>query len=97
MAGQLDWPASDVIALEDAAGRFPVTRMMARRLAPDQVQASPCLTQHAANVAREAGEAVAAILAAQQSAACGEAADAITEIDEALAALRQARKKLEAL
>jgi hypothetical protein len=32
LSGQLGWPVEEVMALEDAAGRHPVTRMLARRL-----------------------------------------------------------------
>lgn len=96
LAGQYGWPVEDVIALEDAAGRHPITRMMARRLNADERKASGHLFQHAGAISKEAGEAVAAILAAQQSDSADDCAQAVTEIDEAIEALRRARAKVEA-
>ena len=95
LAGLQGWPVDEVCALEDAAGRFPVTRMMARRLDPQGNSAAAHLVVHAGEVARETGEAVAAILAAQQSDSAQDAASAVVEIDEAIDALTRARVKLE--
>lgn len=94
LSGQWGWPVDDVIALEDATGRHPITRMMARRLNPDERTASGSILIHAGAISKEAGEAVSAILAAQQSDADQDKAQAITEIDEAIAALRRARAAL---
>lgn len=91
LSGQFGWPACGVIALEDAAGRHPVTRLMARRLCPDARTASGSMLLHAGAISREAGEAVSAILAAQQSQAAHDGAQAVVEIDEAIEALRRAR------
>lgn len=96
LSGQHGWPVDDVIALEDAAGRHPITRMMARRLQGDGSTARGSIIMHAGAISKEAGEAVSAILAAQQSDADQDRATAITEIDEAIAALRRARTALEA-
>lgn len=97
LSGQFGWTVDDVIALEDAAGRHPVTRLMARRLRPDEQTARGSILMHAGAISKEAGEAVSAILAAQQSDAESDRAQAITEIDEAISALRDARRRLEAL
>jgi hypothetical protein len=94
MAGQLDWTMADVIALEDAAGRFPITRMLARRRAARST-APGTLIQDGASIAKEAGEAIAAVLAAEQSSGADERAEAIKEVDEAIVALRAARARLE--
>lgn len=95
VSGALDWTLADVIALEDASGRFPVTRLMARRLEDRVVMAQSCLLQQSGVIAKESGEAISAILAAEQSSGADEKAQAITEIDEAVLALRRARARLE--
>jgi len=94
LSGQLDWSVAEVVALEDACGRFPVTRWMARRLDRWGCLPAPMLAQAGA-ISREAGEAVAAILAAEQSAGADDRAQAVAEIDEAIEALRAARNQLE--
>lgn len=94
-SGTLDWTLADVIALEDASGRFPVTRLMARRLEDRVTMADSCLMQQSGVIAKESGEAISAILAAEQSSGANEKAQAIKEIDEAIDALRQARCRLE--
>lgn len=95
ISGLLDWTVADVIALEDASGRYPVTRMMARRL--DQSDSdSGCIILHAGSIAKEAGEAVGALLAASQSADAGDHAQAIKELDDVETAIRLARSRLEA-
>lgn len=95
VAGLLDWTVADVIALEDASGRYPVTKMLARRLErandPDS-----CIIQHASSIAREAGEAVGALLSAAQSADAGDRAQAIKELHDVESAVRMARARLEA-
>jgi len=45
--------------------------------------------------AKESGEAISSILAAEQSTCADECAQAIKEVDEAMFALRQARVRLE--
>ena len=94
-SGALDWTLADVIALEDASGRFPVTRLMARRLEDRVVMADNCLMQQSGVIARESGEAISAILAEEQSSDADDRAQAIKEVDEAMFALRQARARLE--
>lgn len=95
VSGNLDWTVADVIALEDAAGRYPVTRMMARRLEHRPVSEGGSLLQDGSSIAKESGEAISAILAAEQSTCADECAQAIKEVDEAMFALRQARARLE--
>jgi hypothetical protein len=95
MSGTLDWTIADVIALEDAVGRYPVTRIMARRLENKPELNAENLVSQSGAIAKESGEAVAAILTAEQSPNTGAKAVAITEIDEAIYALRQARARLE--
>lgn len=92
----LDWTVADVIALEDAAGRYPVTRMLARRMADADRAAPMPMIQRAGSISKECGEAVAAILNAEVSASGQEKAQAVAEIDEAIEALRHARSELEA-
>lgn len=96
VSGNLDWTVADVIALEDASGRYPVTRMLARRLERSPALAGGSLLQDGCSIAKESGEAISAILAADQSTCADEKAQAISEVDEALFALRQARSRLEA-
>jgi len=91
--GDLPWSIYDVIGLEDALNRYPVTRMMARRM--EDVQRCD-IVDAAVNVARESGEAVAALTTAALGATRAQRARAITEIDEAIAAMRAARDELEA-
>lgn len=94
-SGILDWTLVDVIALEDARGDYPITRMMVRRLKDRVAVVDCCLLQQSGVIAKESGEAISAILAAEQSSCADEKAQAITEIDEAMQALRAARSRLE--
>ena len=89
------WPVEDVMALEDAAGRYPVTRMLARRLDARRDSAAASLYAASGVASKEAGEAVSAALAAAQSADAGELAAAIQEAAEGEAALRRLREALE--
>jgi hypothetical protein len=95
LSGQIGWPVDEVAALEDAAGRHPVTRALSRRLNPDERTASGSILAQAGAISKETGEAVSAILAAQQSASAKDWAAAIAEIDEAIEALRSARSYAE--
>lgn len=96
MAGSLDITVCDIIALEDAAGRYPVTHWLARRLAVPTGEARD-MRVLAAGIARESGEAVASILSAELSDRAGDRAQAIVEIDEAIATLVAARARLEVI
>lgn len=93
--GSLDWTLTDMIALEDAMGAHPVTRLIARRLNDQPEAAAENLLNAGADVAKESGEAIAAILAAQASAGSLENARAVCEIDEAIEALTRARACIE--
>ena len=95
VSGHLDWTIADLIALEDASDRYPVTRLLARRLENRADYAPDSLLLQTGLIARESGEAIAAILAAEQSSCAAENAQAIKEIDDALEALRLARATLE--
>lgn len=99
--GVLDWTVADVIALEDARGQYPVTRLLWRRMRGRGTLEDGSLLQDGSTIARESGEAIAAILRAEQSSATGagasDAAQAIKELDEAIAAMRIARARLEGL
>ena len=66
LSGQLGWPVEDVAALEDAAGRYPVSRMLARRMnAGEAISAALTAAQSAdgdlTQAIREANEAEAAM------------------------------------
>lgn len=89
--GSLDWTLADMIALEDAFGVHPVTRLIARRLNDKPEAAAENLLTAGAEMAKEGGEAIAAVLAAQASACCHDEARAICEIDEGIAAMMRAR------
>lgn len=97
MSGQLDWSILDAIALQEAVGEYPINRLLARRqfLAPARKQ--DCLVVQTGIIAKESGEAISAILAAEHSSGAAERAQAVAEIDQALDALRRARDNLEAL
>ncbi len=95
-SGQLDFTVADVIALEDAAQRYPITRLLARRLENRDQTDVDCLIMQTGVIAKESGEAISAILAAEQSSDANETAQALTEINEAIEALKAARTRLEA-
>lgn len=94
MAGRLDWTAPDIIALEDGMQRHPVTRLMARRLEARPVPEGSLL-EDGSIIARESGEAISAILSAEQSSCADDHAAAINEIAEAIEALKDAQARLE--
>jgi len=96
LSGQCGWPIDEVWALEDAAGRHPVTRYRMRRMNPDEKTAAGSILSQAGAISKEAGEAVSAILAAEQSASAADWAAAGAEIDEAIDVLRRARACAEA-
>ena len=95
VSGKNDWTIPDVIALEDASGQFPITRMLARRMQSRADVVDGCLISDGSSIAKESGEAISAILAAQQSSCSNERAQAVKEIDDAVVALRVARARLE--
>lgn len=95
VTSQLDWTVFDVIALQDACGRWPVTRMLARSLESRPFPTCDTLAAGSGVAAKECGEAIAATLAAEQSCEAHDRAQAIVEIDEALAALRRLRATID--
>lgn len=92
LAGHLDWPLIEIMALEDAVGDACVRRWLARS-APEAV-AGKCLLQGVADSAREHGEAVGAVM--DYLAGRGAAAIARKEIEDALAAVRRLAAGMEA-
>ena len=94
-SGALDWTVADVIALEDASEQFPITQMMVKRLDGREAVADICLMALTGVIAKENGEAISAILAAEQSSSADDRVHAMKEIDEAIVALQQARARLE--
>lgn len=94
MSGDLDWTVADVVAIEDAVGDYPVTRLLMRRTTATEASSVPLVAQ-AAIISKECGEALSAVLGAVSSCQTQDQARAITEIDEAIAALKQARANLE--
>jgi hypothetical protein len=97
LTGSLDFTVADVIALEDAAGRYPVTRYLARRLAPEESRPIRPIVAQAGRISVETGQAVAAILAASASAEANDAEAADREIQEAIDALAEARRAIRAM
>lgn len=95
-AGHLHWPASYIFALEDAAGRYPVSRLRARDVAGRMISAPADLYASAGVASKEAGEAIAAALSAGQSADAGDLAEALQEAREAEAAMRRLADAIEA-
>ncbi|PPB79784.1 hypothetical protein LV82_02575 [Albidovulum inexpectatum] len=93
-SGSLSWSVMDVVAIEDALGSYPVTKLLARRIEWCRSSLSP--VDAAKALAKEAGEAIAAMTGAALSGGLSDRAQAITEIDEAIEALRAARAALEA-
>ncbi len=95
--GHAGWPVDEVIALEDIAGRYPVTRMLARRLQRGDTVSGGSLYEFSGLASKEAGEAVAAALSAAESACSDSLSQAIAEADEAERALRRLRERLESV
>lgn len=60
LAGQLDWPLVEIMALEDAVGDHCVRRWLSRSL--PEVAEGQSLIEGVAEVARENGEAVSAVM-----------------------------------
>lgn len=95
IAGSMEWTVLDVIAFEDAAGSYPITRFLARRV-DGAVKPSSGGYEDAGCISKEAGEAVQALLSATQSACAGERADAIKELHDVEEAVKAAIARLEA-
>lgn len=94
LSGQLGWPVEDVVALEDAAGRYPVTRMLARRMDARRPTAAGSIYAASGAVAKETGEAIQATMAAAQSM---EAGDLIAALKESLEGHEACGRMVEAI
>jgi hypothetical protein len=96
MAGQLHWPAVYIWALEDAAGRYPVSNIRAHdrtARAPAPAESLQTLT---ARAAKEAGEAVAVAIPLCETATPAQLAAALQEVREAREAMAALSATLEA-
>lgn len=94
-SGASGWPIDHVWALEDAAGQFPLTNVRARQIAAAPAPRGAARPVLAASAAKEAGEAIGAIVLAETSASAGDHLAAVREIDEAITALQSYRARLE--
>jgi hypothetical protein len=92
--GQLAFTIEDLLAIEDALKDYPMTRLLALRLREADGGVADCLIQQSGLIAKEAGEAVAAVIQAGNSASAQDKAQAIVEIDQAIDALKAARARL---
>ncbi|WP_068305858.1 hypothetical protein [Pararhodobacter sp. CCB-MM2] len=81
------WTAFDIIALEDALGRYSVTAIFQGRVATDEGPA-PDLMQGLASAMKESGEATAAALTAIASGNASDMAKAAVEWREAVEAFQ---------
>lgn len=84
LAGHLDWPLVEIMALEDAAGHRCVRRWLAASL--PEVAEGQSIMQGVADAAREHGEAVAAVMKYATSGT--DRAQARKELAEAVHAIR---------
>ena len=92
----MNWNIPEIIALENAANRYPVTEYLAKRLpaSTDKSEIAECLIDQSGIISMEGGEAVNAILKAQKSESSDDSAKAIAEIQEAIEALQKAQNRL---
>jgi hypothetical protein len=95
MAGHNEFSLAEIIALEDATGRYPVTEALWRRLDAKPERIAGCLLTLSANVAKEGGEAVSALLTAMHASNPDDLAQAIKEVDDLMHVLRETRASLE--
>lgn len=82
LAGQLDWPLVEIMALEDAVGDPCVRRWLARGL--PAISAGQTILQAAADAVRENGEAISAVM--DYAAGAGDRDLARKEVSDALVA-----------
>lgn len=96
MSGSLDWTLRDLITFEDALGTDTVSRVIGQRWAGNRVSGcnKPLGLDDVSDISLESGQAVSKILRAMQSNCAGDRAEAIKEIDDAVAELMDARRKL---
>lgn len=92
LAGHLDWPLVEIMALEDAVGDPCVRRWLARTL-PDLIEGQT-LIQATADAVREHGEAVSAVM--DLASGRGDRATARKELAEAVTAARRLAAMMEA-
>lgn len=96
LSGQHQWPAVYIWALEDAAGRYPVSRLRGSGAPSEATRAGLRVLDAASAASREAGEAIsAAVIAAQSGDASGQAR-ALQEAREAAEAMALLVQSLEA-
>jgi hypothetical protein len=96
MSGINDWSVSDVMAMQDALGDYPITRLLSaqmKTMAEVQHESLPIL---AGSAAKEMGEALQAIMADVQSDNPESRAAAISECREAIEVLQNTLAALEA-
>ncbi|MBV7408186.1 hypothetical protein [Maritimibacter sp. DP1N21-5] len=95
-AGDLDYTVSDLIALQSAAGEFPVTEFLIRDMrAQGGVAKSEDLLALSGVISKETGEAIAAVLGLLGAETSDGRAATIKEIDEAISAMTRIRRALE--
>lgn len=98
MSGHLEFTLPDIIALQEAAGRHPVTDILSRQRANQPDDPGDNLINHGASITKECGEASVATLRAAQAARCADTrAEARNEIAEAINALNRADARLASL
>ena len=98
MNGVLNWTISDVMHLEEALGIYPITRIMSRINANDQIKSNLELPEIAGQIAKDTGSAVQSILSVGPKVdRKAQHACSMVEIDQALVALKQARTAIETL
>ncbi|MBW4986061.1 hypothetical protein KZZ07_26395, partial [Mameliella sp. CS4] len=95
LSGQLQWPLAYVWALEDAAGRYPVSAVRGRAIG---ARADPrgCVYAAVGAASKEFGEAAEAALRVAGSADGAERAVALQEAREALDAMARLVAAIEA-
>lgn len=95
-AGDLDWTVADVLAIEAAAGSFPVTGYLVRQMKEQGGgRVSGDLIALSGLISRETGEAVAAVLNVMSADTDADRAETIKEVYEAIDALKQVVQVLE--
>ena len=89
------WGCAEIIVLENAIDKYPVTKFLAQRLSnSSDKEIADCLVDQSGAISKEVGEAVHSILKAQQSNSSDDSAKAIAEIREAIDALQAAENRL---
>lgn len=89
MSRQLEWDSVDILALEDAAGRYPVTAILSARVEGDSDGRTVDMMHATGEAMREAGEAASAMLRAIASGSSADMAKAAVEWREAAEAFQR--------